>query len=96
MDRVVCSKLHPAFQRPGIGNSSHLVEQHKQGKAAKSCQLYCSAISEIQSGENSYQDSLVVEVHREIAREAPPINLVERPVDISPIIKHFKDDKLST
>ncbi|KAL1916614.1 uncharacterized protein VTP21DRAFT_5318 [Calcarisporiella thermophila] len=80
----------PPFQAPASAIAAFLVEQHKQGKAAKSCQLYRLVIGKIQTGGNPYQDPLVVEVHREIAREVPPINLAERPVDISPIIEHFK------
>ncbi|KAL1919580.1 uncharacterized protein VTP21DRAFT_1511 [Calcarisporiella thermophila] len=88
--KEMAANFAPSFQAPAYAIAVFLAEQHQQGKAAKSCQLYRSTIGEIQSGENSHRDPLVAKILREVAREAPPINLAERSVDITSIIVHYK------
>ncbi|KAL1920684.1 uncharacterized protein VTP21DRAFT_1061 [Calcarisporiella thermophila] len=80
-------KLHLGGTEVSIAN--FLASQYAQGKSADSCHLYRSAIGELQTS-HPYLDSIVSRFLRIVDRLAPPLNLAEDPIDITPILEHLR------
>ncbi|KAL1919206.1 uncharacterized protein VTP21DRAFT_2588 [Calcarisporiella thermophila] len=78
----------PPFLAPAVVIANFLASQYAQGKSADSSHLYRSAIGELQTSHPSHLDSIVARFLRAVDRLAPPLNLAEGPIDITPILTH--------
>ncbi|KAL1914873.1 uncharacterized protein VTP21DRAFT_7789 [Calcarisporiella thermophila] len=80
----------PPFLTPAVAIANFLASQYAQGISADSCHLYRSAIGELQTSHPSHLDSIVARFLRAVDRLAPPLNLAEDPIDITPILEHLR------